>query len=154
MLKQAFKFSLVLVLALSTFLTSCDSEEDSLTVDGVVEDYVDEVIFRMEESGSFGRFGCFELVFPISLEFPDGTTASIEDYDGLRTAIQEWKEANPDAEEKPSLVFPIDVLSEEGELITVTNQEELRALKQECRRNWFNGNGPRGHRNKCGSCFD
>ena len=153
MLKNLFKVSLILPVALLVFLSSCN-KEDVLNSESV-DDYVDEVIFRMEEGGNMGRFGCFELIFPITMVFPDGTESEISDYESLRSTIRDWKEANPDASDKPTLAFPIEVLSEEGEVISVEDEAALRELARECGRSYFGGGrGHRGHGGRCGSCFD
>lgn len=152
MLKQILKISWILPLALLSALTSCD-KEDTTTADAV-DDYVDEVIFRMEESGNLGRFGCYELVFPITVVFPDASTQEVADYEALRDAIKDWKEANPDATERPTFDFPIEVLSEEGEVISVEDETALRELGAACGRRYFGGRGHRGHGGRCGSCFD
>lgn len=83
--------------------------------------------------GSKGR-KCFSLVFPASLIFPYGTEAVFETKSELKSAVRAWKEENPDAEEKPSLVFPIEVELKEDETIVIVNsQEELQELKTACK---------------------
>ncbi|MCR9286314.1 MAG: hypothetical protein NXI23_02880 [Bacteroidetes bacterium] len=147
MMKQILKFSMVFAFAMAAFFTSCD--KSTLTTQEGVFEFTDEAMFTLQESGSIGRKGCFELVFPITIEFPDSTTADVNDYDELRTAIKEWKEANPDAQEKPNFVFPIEVISEDGEVISVANKAELFELKKDCKGNF---NRPKGH--KCKPCFE
>lgn len=147
MIKSMFRISLVFSLALfATFMTSCDKE--STVSDEIVQNFVNGSIESMERQGNCGRGGCFEFVFPLTVEYPDGTTGSTDSYEALRTAIAAWKEANPDAEDKPTLAFPIEVISEDGAVITITTQEELIALKKECRRN-FKKNHSKGD-----ICFD
>ncbi len=142
---------LFLVALLSFTFLACNNENDINSAD--VQEYVDEVVFRMEESGNVGRFGCYELVFPITISYPDGSTGEVADYDALRAAIADWKEANPEANERPEFAFPVEVLSEDGEVISVANKEELRELKRACRRDFFNRRGHKGHSGRCGSCF-
>ena len=131
-------------------LNSCENEITSSDV----EEYVDEVVFRMEESGNMGKYGCYTFVFPISISFPDGTTADAEDYDGLKEAIRGWKEANPESSERPELGFPLEVMSEEGEVISVANREELHELRRSCRRDFFQRRGHKGHGKRCNPCFE
>lgn len=144
-LKLASLFSLAIGL---TFLFSACEKGDSVLSDDTVE-YTTQAIFEIQERGGCGRGGCFEFVFPLVIEFPDGTTAEAEDYDGLRTIISDWKEANPDAEERPSLSFPLEVISEEGEVITIDSQVDLLRVRRECRRNF----GNRPHHGRGESCF-
>ncbi len=144
-LKLASLFSLLIGL---TFLfSSCEKGETTLSDDTV--EYTTQAIFEIQERGGCGRGGCYEFVFPLTIEFPDGTTAEAEDYEGLRTIISDWKEANPDAEERPSLSFPLDILSEDGELITVESREELFQVRRECRRSF----GNRPHHGRGERCF-
>ncbi|MEL6941397.1 MAG: hypothetical protein AAFO82_01910, partial [Bacteroidota bacterium] len=114
-------------------------------------DYVDQSMYEIEERGSFGRFGCYELIFPVNLNFPDGSSEEIEDYEDLRETIETWKEANTESEERPTLEFPLEVTNEEGELLSIENAEELLSLRMECRRDFARDR--RGHRNRCGRCF-
>lgn len=139
-------FALLSVLVFS----SCENEVTSSDT----EEYVDEVVFRMEESGNMGKYGCYSFVFPISISFPDGTTADVEDYDGLKETIRSWKEDNPDATERPELGFPLEVLSEDGEVITVADKDELHELRMSCRRDFFQRRGHKGHGGRCQPCFE
>lgn len=151
-LKNAWMFAL---LAMVT-ATSCDKVSDltdELTDEQITETYVDQAVFSIQQDGNLGRKGCFELVFPVTLEFPDGDSVTVENYEELIQSIREWKEANPDADQRPSLVFPIEVMTEDGEIISIENREELHELKKECRREYFNNNGPNGHHGNCTPCF-
>lgn len=139
MIKRMFKITWVAALAVFTFfLTSCDKE--NTISEEIVENFVDESVEAMDRSGSMGRGGCFELVFPITVDFPDGTSSEVDSYETLRGSIRSWKEANTESEERPSLAFPIEVVGQEGELISITSSEELRELRQTCRRNFIKNN--------------
>lgn len=85
------------------------------------------------ESGSPGRKGkCFELVYPVSYLAEDGTIITGEDRSELRAALKAYKKANPDAETRPELVFPIQVINSDEETIDVLDEEALIALKESC----------------------
>lgn len=142
--------TLLLLLVMSVFMISCDKEE-SITSD-TVENYIDEVVFDMQEEGNCGRFGCYEFVFPITIDFPDSSSLDVNDYEELRDAIQAWHEANPDGG-KPSLGFPLEVIDEEGTIISVDDRAELRQLRVECRREFFANHRPFGHRFRGQFCF-
>lgn len=76
---------------------------------------------------------CFEIVFPITIAFPDGTTAEAADRQALHQLIRAWREANPGATERPQIVFPLTVkMTDDGSLVTVNSREELRQLKEDC----------------------
>ncbi len=76
---------------------------------------------------------CFEIVFPLTISFSDGTTAEVNDRKEFKTTVRTWKENNPDATERPEVVFPITVQLEDGTTTEVNNEEELKALKEACR---------------------
>jgi hypothetical protein len=150
MIKSMVKNSWMVALALMTMLVSCDKEE-SISSDSV-ENYVDEVVFNMQREGNCGKFGCYEFVFPITIVFADGSETEIADYPSLREALKSYREANPDSE-RPSLGFPLEVMTEEGEVLSVASAEELAALRRECRRDFFATHGHKGHRFRGMSCF-
>jgi hypothetical protein len=46
--------------------------------------------------------------------------------------IRKWYNDNPDAEDKPSVVFPIQITKEEGTTVTINSEAELIAAKEGC----------------------
>ena len=141
---------MVIALAAVGFFTSCEKEE---TAAGV-EDYVLQSMYEIEERSGTGMAGCYELVFPVTVQFPDSTTQEVADYDALKLAIREWFEANggrPRPHFRPHLVFPFDVITEEGEVITVTNLAELMELRRACAGAF--GPNHHGHFGKDRHCF-
>lgn len=157
-MKNVLKISWIFTLVIGTlFFTSCDKDNGFIDNDLFsltdTENYTDQALYEVESRTNTGRNGCFELVSPISLDFPDQTTQEVNDIDELKTTIRTWKEANPDATERPTLVFPIEVISEDGELISVADEAGLKELKEGC--GGFRGRGPRGHGGKCKDlCFE
>ncbi len=151
MIKQLMRFKWLLAFAATACMLACTEEENIDT--GEVENYVDEVVFDMQERGNCGKFGCYEYVFPVTIAFADETSLEVNDYTELRDAISAWREANPDAETKPTLAFPLEVTTDEGEVISVASADELRALRVACRRAFFRGHGPKGHRHRGHFCF-
>ena len=157
-MKNVLKISWIFSLVIGTlFFMSCDKDNGFIDNDlfdlSDTENYTDQAVYEVESRTNSGRSGCFELVFPISLDFPDETTEEVNDLDELKTTIRAWKEANPDATERPTLVYPIEVISEDGELISVADKAGLKELKEGC--GGFRGNGPRGHGGKCKDlCFE
>ncbi len=148
MLKNILKFSFVFSLLSLTFLTSCDKDSNALAEETTTEAFTTTTMSAIQREASAGPEGCFEFVFPISLEFADATTQILNDYDELKAAILAWKEANPDATERPNLIFPLEVISEDGEVLSITDRTELRALKRAC------GKGNKGHGKCKNPCFD
>jgi hypothetical protein len=137
----------IAIFSMVSLMTSC-SEEDTLVS---VEDFVGQAVFNLESQGKIGPHGCYDFVFPITIDFPDESTVEVEDYKSLRETLRTWREANPDVEIRPTLGFPLDVTSQDGEVITVADREELHELRKACRRDFHDGKWRRGHgiRNAC-----
>ncbi len=76
---------------------------------------------------------CIEMVFPVTLNYPDGTSEQIDDKEALHQAIEDWKATTTDSTSRPQVEFPYDVVLPNGEVITVTNAEEVKELIQKCR---------------------
>lgn len=149
MIQKSLKFCALIAVALSLpFLFSSCEKAETLSSEETIE-YTNQAIFEIQERSGCGRGGCYEFVFPITIEFPDGTTASAEDYEGLRTIIIDWKEANPDAEDRPSLSFPLEVISEDGDVITIDSRLELLRVRHACRRHF----GRHPHHGRGERCF-
>jgi len=129
------KLSLVFVLGFSLF--SC-SDLDNDNADFGVE----------AVNYESGTGDCLELVFPVSFTLPDDSEISAESREDLKVAIAEWKEENPGVRVKPIIVFPVDVVNEEGELSTITTAEELKELKEACRdgKDGLGGKGRKGEK--------
>lgn len=135
-----FSASLLLV-------TSCSKEDANVTD---VENYINESVFHLERECNAGRKGCFEFVWPLTIEFPDGTAETFDDQGALRDGIQNWKEVNTEIEDRPSLSFPLDIVDEGGTIFTLFDRDELREIVRECRRTYFQNHSHRGHpRNSC-----
>jgi hypothetical protein len=76
---------------------------------------------------------CFEIVFPLTVIFPDESTAEVADKTALHDAWKAWKEANPGVKGGPEFDFPIQVIKNgETEPITISSKEELKALRKSC----------------------
>ena len=99
---------------------NASTDPDSSDVDH--EDYEG----GLEEIGD-----CFEVVYPIDVSFPDGSTQSVASDEELETAIETWFQDNPDAQEFPSPVSPIDVVVG-TETISVDSEEALCELISQC----------------------
>lgn len=104
----------------------------------------DELKALRRECGGdrFGQYGtsghgqhlkCFSLNFPLTIAFPDGTTADAADKSAIRSLLRDWKQNNPGQQtERPTLVFPISVTMEDGTIVDVASKDELKALKESC----------------------
>ncbi|MCB0658966.1 MAG: hypothetical protein KDC57_22640 [Saprospiraceae bacterium] len=123
--------SLLGVFALIAFgLVACQKNNEDLTG---VQFYTDNAMDSIHMDGSCGRGGCFEFVYPVTIQFPDGSTQDVATNEEMRTAIHDWKTANPDATARPELVFPLSVIDSSGTVILVETKEELMALAAACK---------------------
>lgn len=145
----------VALLSLAGFFTSCQREESAADV----ENFVLRSTMGIEDQCGAGRAGCYELVFPITLQFGDSTTAVVNSYDEMKLAIRSWFEANgggtgngghhggghhghggPNGLSRPVIVLPFQVITETGEIITIETTEQLREIRALC-----NPGRPGGH---------
>ena len=80
---------------------------------------------------------CFELVFPVTFEMPDGSTFIVtsNDEEGW-SDIKHWYDENEDTDQRPEMLFPINILIDE-ELITINNNSELIGVYSQCRPDYY-----------------
>ena len=84
------------------------------------------------EFGNKEDWRCFDLVFPLTYNMPDGSSITVEsDEESNWSEIKDWYEENPELEEKPELQFPV-VIFYEDESVTLSNFEELRGAYSRC----------------------
>jgi hypothetical protein len=144
-LKISFKFFAGFAFALAMIgLASCDKS----SLDVTSEDYFTlGAMDSLHHDGGCGRGSCFEFVYPISIKFADGTTAKVTSNENMRETIRSWKEANSTATQRPTLVFPLDVLAKDGTVTTVASETEFKALLATCPpQGRGKGRGGRGHK--------
>lgn len=136
-MNKSILFAFLLIVS-GTFFTACNKDEN--LTEAEVENYVDETITTLETRNRIGRGGCFELVFPVSITLPDNTVVEVNSYDELRSTVKAYIQANGRPKNRPYatntfFVYPITVITNEGEMVTVNGREELIELRKECVRN-------------------
>ena len=72
---------------------------------------------------------CLEMIYPYSWSLPDGTTLTLESEED--DSLKSWYEAHPDTEEKPEVIYPVEVISFD-ELLIIEDEAAMIALKDEC----------------------
>ena len=130
-LKMNFIYLFAAILAL-TFV-SCEQDNEI----ELIENFTDDGSLDLMARSSHDRAGhkrCFRIVFPVTLEFPDGSTALVDSQDALISTLKDWKENNPDAGARPHIVFPYDVTLPNGDVRTVEDLDELHELLRACGR--------------------
>lgn len=125
---------LLLIVGMVASLAACnDSADDVLSQDEVLME-AEDLIARSTEETASGRKGCFELVFPITIEHPDGTTSEAITWLEAKEAIILWRETNPDVRGRSQLQYPIELILGDGSAVSVDSRTEVRELRRECRR--------------------
>lgn len=80
------------------------------------------------------RNKCFEFVFPIDFIMPDDSSITLNSKDDW-SLIKDWYTANADVKERPEFVFPVNItLKEDGSTQTLIDIDELKAVKDACRK--------------------
>lgn len=134
-------YLLILITAMG-LLTSCNPDE--VLNESFVEDYVTNGVTALHDASACGRFGCFEFVFPIDVTI-GGVSQSVADYDELRTALRDYIQNNPsDSLERPSLNFPLDVVKDDGTILTISDRSEMKRLILSCVRDFIGRRHRRG----------
>jgi hypothetical protein len=94
----------------------------------------EEMMEAKKECGEkgWGKKRCFVLVHPVTFIMPDGTEIEITSKED-RYLIKQWYEAHPEETERPELQFPVEIKYKDGTVVTINNQEEMKAAKEDCK---------------------
>jgi hypothetical protein len=131
-------FQIAGLFAVIFILASCQDQPGVEPTDQVALSDEDAIIYArqsvvdIEEDASLGRRGCFEIVFPVTINFPDNSSTEVSSYEELVEAIRTWRLENPDVDGRPKIALPFDVITKSGEIITIESYEMLRRLKKRC----------------------
>jgi len=74
---------------------------------------------------------CFELVYPISFIMPDESNITVSNREDWE-AIKDWYDESPDLEERPTLQYPVDIIYQDGNTITINSDDEMTETKSSC----------------------
>ena len=119
-LKNLF-FALSLVLAAGLAFTSCNKDEMTSL----------ELNYTAPQDSTFFS-DCFSIVYPIELNFSDGTSANIDSDEALESALGTWYETQGEDAEDPVPTFPVEVILEDGSSLTINDEAELDDLWDSC----------------------
>lgn len=135
MFKSITKFNTLFIVLAALAFTACEKEEIISSEEAVfTEDFT--VTERGIVHGPDGnRMQCYKLIFPVTLAFPDETTAEAADADALKQILKDWRTNNPDASERPHIAFPYEVELKDGTIATIETEEDAQELRQDCRVN-------------------
>lgn len=74
---------------------------------------------------------CFDFVYPFTFTMPDGSSITLNE-DADWELVKAWYDDNPDIDQRPDIVFPVDIKFG-GEVITVNNEDELQRIHDACK---------------------
>lgn len=74
---------------------------------------------------------CFDLVYPFTVTMPDASTITLNSEDD-RVLIRAWYALNPGVYERPQLVYPVEIIYQDGTMQTINDATELEAAKDNC----------------------
>jgi hypothetical protein len=74
---------------------------------------------------------CFAFNFPISFIMPDESEITLESRNDW-LLVRQWYRANPDAEGRPDLVYPVEITFEDGSSATINSDEEMLRARETC----------------------
>ena len=93
---------------------------------------------------------CFDIIFPITFEMPDGSIITIEsDDEDQWSIIKSWYNENQDSDEKPVMQYPV-VIFLDDESITINDDDELKSAYGAC----YSERRAGHHRNRNRNCFE
>jgi len=111
-------------------------DDETVTINNAEEmNMVKRECWEYEDEGR----ECFGLVYPVTFIMPDGSSIVVatDDEDGWEE-VKNWYDANPESEERPTLQYPVDIIYRtiDGDsTVTINNEEEMEAAKDDCREN-------------------
>jgi hypothetical protein len=127
-------FAIAAVAALAVTFTACQKTNESVPMEGsVVTEATFSAITEVQERGGIGSNGCYELVFPITIQLPDATTAEVVSYESLKSVVRNYYVTNGVKVGKIlNFVYPISVTNQDGEIVVIANENELKTLRADC----------------------
>ena len=78
---------------------------------------------------------CFTFGFPVSSTMPDGSILTADDEEDLEAKMKAFYESYEGKKKRPRVVFPVDLIFEDGSSLTVSSIQEMKqAWKDNCRK--------------------
>ncbi|MDC0623491.1 hypothetical protein OAO94_06820, partial [Flavobacteriaceae bacterium] len=105
---------------LEMYFELCEDEEDS----------------NDDEEENWSEFNCVELVYPITIESPEGENISFENEDSLNNYIESWYNTNNNEEFELVFVFPLSIeyfseTTDQLQTMIINSEEELGEFIEE-----------------------
>ncbi len=131
---------IILAFLFALLLVSCSKDEDSQS-----EAFADESLQSISLETRSGPGGCYEILFPINIDLPDGTTLEAESFRDAKDQIKDWRQNNLDVQGRAQIAYPVELINDNGEIISADDRLELRRIIVACQRD---GRGQARH------CFE
>ena len=78
---------------------------------------------------------CFTFGFPVSFTMPDGSILTADDEEDLEAKMKAFYESYEGKKKRPRVVFPVDLIFEDGSSLTVNSVQEMKqAWRDNCRK--------------------
>ncbi len=108
-----------------------DEDEEGEDEEDDEEEGEDEDEDEDDGEGEFAEL-CFDFTYPVTIIFPDGSTATVNSDEEGEMAIDNYYDLNLDEEEDPTLDYPVDVTLENGSIQTLNSDEDFDILEEGC----------------------
>lgn len=135
MLIQHLKTSAALCCTvLALMITSCHHDPIEVN-ESEIENFIGMIFDDEDEFDDDEEYDeiCFGFIYPLTVDFPDTDTQVFDDETSLWDALEDWYENSAVADSlDPDIVFPVEVELDNGDILTLTNDEELVDLFYEC----------------------
>ena len=128
MLKSILQIGAVFALFATVLFTACQKEDLVVSEDNFT--LGDPLLGQGPRGPRDTTRCCFEFVFPISVELPNGDTLVIDGEREHKNFIERWKNASVNG--RPEIIFPIEVTLADGSNTTINSPEELKKLIESC----------------------
>ncbi len=76
---------------------------------------------------------CFRLVFPVTVNFPDSSSAVADSAQALRDLLRDWRQNHRPSDGRPKLALPYEVQLADSSIVSINGMEDLRAVVANCR---------------------
>ncbi len=124
-------FNFPIEVTLEDGTTQSVSDEETLC-ELFEECWDDDDILIIDDSTFIEEPFCFDFVYPVDVSLPDGTTQTANNEEEMGMIVFTWFEQNPNSSEFPSFVFPLTVITEDGEETTVEDEDGFEDLIEDC----------------------
>jgi len=105
---------------LETYFEMCEDDED----------------INDDEEENWSEFNCVDLVYPITIESPEGANLSFENEDSLNNYIESWYNTNNNEEFELVFIFPLSIeyfseTTDQLQTMIINSEEELGEFIEE-----------------------